>query len=114
MQTSGNRITLRFAQPGGEGMAARKSPGKSREAAEPVGHLDGLEGFAIAGADRKWHWAEAVIEGQQVVVWLDRVERSATDFRPTRAGRICITGRGFQRPYIMPTIGSFCSITTTR
>jgi len=27
-----------------------------------------LEGFAIAGTDRKWHWAEAVIDGETVVV----------------------------------------------
>jgi sialate O-acetylesterase len=27
-----------------------------------------LEGFAIAGADGKYHWAEAVIEGESVVV----------------------------------------------
>ena len=32
-----------------------------------------LEGFAICGADRKWVWADAKIEGQSVVVWSDKV-----------------------------------------
>ena len=27
-----------------------------------------LERFAIAGADKKWHWAEATIDGGDVVV----------------------------------------------
>jgi sialate O-acetylesterase len=27
-----------------------------------------LKRFAIAGADKKWFWAEAVIDGQSVVV----------------------------------------------
>ena len=27
-----------------------------------------LKGFAVAGADRKWVWADAVIEGETVVV----------------------------------------------
>jgi sialate O-acetylesterase len=28
-----------------------------------------LNGFAIAGADRKWHWAEARVDGERVTVW---------------------------------------------
>lgn len=28
----------------------------------------GIKGFALAGTDRKWYWAEAIIEGDQVVV----------------------------------------------
>ena len=31
-------------------------------------------GFAIAGSDRKWVWAEAKIEGNEVVVWSDAVK----------------------------------------
>ena len=34
----------------------------------PDGKAKNLEGFALAGADKKWHWAEAIIEGDQVVV----------------------------------------------
>lgn len=32
-----------------------------------------LEGFAVAGADRRFVWADATIEGNRVVVWSDRV-----------------------------------------
>lgn len=31
-------------------------------------HGDRLQGFAIAGADRKFHWADAVIDGDAVIV----------------------------------------------
>jgi sialate O-acetylesterase len=36
---------------------------------------DRLEGFALAGADRKFHWADAVIEGNTVVVRSQDVAR---------------------------------------
>ncbi|MEO6846507.1 MAG: sialate O-acetylesterase [Chthoniobacterales bacterium] len=32
-----------------------------------------LEGFALCGADKKWFWADAKIEGDSVVVWSDKV-----------------------------------------
>ena len=32
-----------------------------------------LDAFAIAGEDRKWHWADAEIKGETVVVWSDDV-----------------------------------------
>jgi len=33
-----------------------------------------LEGFAICGDDRKWHWADAkILDGNHVVVWSDKV-----------------------------------------
>ena len=32
-----------------------------------------LEGFALAGADGKWFWANAKIDGDTVVVWSDKV-----------------------------------------
>jgi len=35
--------------------------------------LSQLEGFAICGEDKKWSWADARIEGDQVVVWSDKV-----------------------------------------
>ncbi|MCU1236400.1 MAG: acetylesterase [Candidatus Solibacter sp.] len=34
-----------------------------------------LEGFAICGADRRWVWADARIEGDAVVVWSAQVAR---------------------------------------
>lgn len=37
-------------------------------------HGDDLGGFAIAGPDREWVWAEARIEGDEVVVWSDAVD----------------------------------------
>ena len=32
-----------------------------------------LEGFAICGADRKWAWADAKIDGDTVLVWSEKV-----------------------------------------
>ena len=32
-----------------------------------------LERFAIAGADKKWHWGEAQIDGETVIVQCDEV-----------------------------------------
>lgn len=53
MRTSGDKITLRFSQIDG-GLAAREG--------------ETLKGFAIAGADKKFVWADAVIKGKKVVV----------------------------------------------
>ena len=52
------RVTVSFDHIGG-GLTAR----------------DGLPlgGFALAEADGQWHWAEARIEGDRVVVWSDAV-----------------------------------------
>ncbi|MFA6286514.1 MAG: sialate O-acetylesterase [Opitutaceae bacterium] len=41
---------------------------------KPVGHTvvrpeSEVQGFAICGADRKWRWAQAKIEGDTVMVW---------------------------------------------
>jgi sialate O-acetylesterase len=36
-----------------------------------------LKGFAVAGEDRKFVWAQAKIEGHSVVVWSDAVPRPA-------------------------------------
>ncbi len=58
MKISGNRIVLEFNHRG-SGLVARG---------------DELHGFAIAGDDGKYVWAEAVIENDRVLVWSDRVE----------------------------------------
>ena len=43
--------------------------GKKEGRAAAVENKEGkLKLFAIAGADKKWHWAEAVIENDTVVV----------------------------------------------
>jgi sialate O-acetylesterase len=49
----GNRVTIKFTHVG-QGLAAR--------------HSDKLQGFMLAGADQKFHWADAVIDGDSVVV----------------------------------------------
>ena len=52
MRTSGNEVRIRFRY-AGDGLEARG---------------DVLKGFSIAGADKKFHWANARIEGGEVVV----------------------------------------------
>lgn len=54
----GNKVTLRFADPGSSLVAKGGGP---------------LTGFAVAGADKKFVWAQARIEGDKVVVWSDQV-----------------------------------------
>ena len=49
----GDKIRVQFNHVGG-GLAAR--------------YGDGLQGFAVAGKDGKYHWAKATIEGDSVVV----------------------------------------------
>lgn len=39
---------------------------------------DALQGFAIAGADQQFHWAQARIEGDKVVVWHDDITEPAS------------------------------------
>jgi sialate O-acetylesterase len=62
MAVEGNKARLRFKNVGG-GLEARGG--------EP------LKGFAIAGADRRFVWAEARIEGQTAVVRSDQVPEPA-------------------------------------
>jgi sialate O-acetylesterase len=52
-QVQGDKIRVRFRHVG-QGLVAR--------------HTDALQGFAIAGADKKFVWAQAVIDGDAVVV----------------------------------------------
>jgi sialate O-acetylesterase len=39
-----------------------------------VARGDSLKGFAIAGADKKFVWAEAKIAGNDVIVWSDKIQ----------------------------------------
>jgi sialate O-acetylesterase len=59
----GGRVLVRFDHVGG-GLVARSAD-------EATGGRVG--GFAIAGADRRFVWAEARVDGDHVVVWSDRV-----------------------------------------
>lgn len=45
-----------------------------------VAHSDTLQGFAVAGKGGTWHWADARIDGETVVVWSDKVS-SPTQIR---------------------------------
>jgi sialate O-acetylesterase len=58
MEKDGNKITLSF-----DGLRSQWRP---FDVNRPVG-------FAIAGADRKFVWANAKVEGKKVVVWSDKV-----------------------------------------
>jgi len=42
-----------------------------------IAHSDKLQGFAIAGEDGVWQWADAKIDGDTVVVWSDKVPAPA-------------------------------------
>ena len=59
--------------------ATKFGAGKARLTFTEAGGLrardDGaVTGFAIAGADKKWHWAKARIDGATVTVWSDSVK----------------------------------------
>jgi len=54
----GNKVRVHFAHVG-QGLAARPA--------------DKLQGFAVAGADKQFHWAEAVVDGDTVLVSSDKV-----------------------------------------
>ena len=58
MKTEGNRIILSFSHVGSGLMVKGER----------------LNGFVIAGEDKKFVWANAVIEGDRVVAWSDEVE----------------------------------------
>ncbi|WP_086593438.1 sialate O-acetylesterase [Hymenobacter crusticola] len=58
LQVNGNKVTLTFSS-AGSGLVA-KGDGE-------------LKYFAVAGADKKYVWANAKIEGNKVVVWSDQV-----------------------------------------
>jgi sialate O-acetylesterase len=42
-----------------------------------VRHGDRLQGFMVAGADKVFHWADAVVDGQSVVVSSEAVGKPA-------------------------------------
>ncbi len=64
MKIDGNQIVIQFANTGA-GLVIAKSPYYGDNPPLPT---DQLVGFAIAGPDRKWAWADAKIEGDSVVV----------------------------------------------
>jgi len=80
MKIEGGKIRLTFA-PGAGGLVAKPLPatydvktiaGKTAPLVRNSPASE-LEGFSIRGADRKWVWANAKIDGNSVVVWSDEV-----------------------------------------
>jgi len=63
-QVDGDAVRLTFDNVGGGLIVGKK------EGLEPTAEVKGgkLERFAVAGEDKVWHWAEATIDGNQVVV----------------------------------------------
>ena len=49
----------------GSGLMAGKKDGRDPTVEDPEGRL---KGFSVAGDDRKWHWADAVIDGDTLLV----------------------------------------------
>jgi sialate O-acetylesterase len=64
MKVEGNQVRLLFDHPGGGLTAGRKN------GLEPFEALPGAppKGFAIAGEDRRWHWAEARIDVESILL----------------------------------------------
>ena len=65
MAVEKDKIRITFDHVGGGLQAARKENARSVEPPKPV---DKLAGFAIAGADQKWVWADAVVDGDAILV----------------------------------------------
>ena len=74
-RVEGGRVVLEFDHAAG-GLAARArgdAPNALPHASSNGAPGGALGGFAVAGADRRFVWAEARVEGGRVVVWSDRV-----------------------------------------
>ena len=80
MTADGNKVRLTFRHAEG-GLVAKKLPReydvhRTRGQTAPLvrNRPDSeLEGFAICGADRKWVWADARVDGDTVLAWSDAV-----------------------------------------
>lgn len=68
LKIEGNKAVISFDNIGG-GLIAGKKDGLAplKETA------DKLKGFAIAGADKKWYWADAVVQGETIALLSDKV-----------------------------------------
>lgn len=61
-KTEGNRIRISFTETG-SGLSAKNG--------------DELRGFAIAGSDKQFYWAKATIQGNEIVVYSEKVTAPA-------------------------------------
>jgi sialate O-acetylesterase len=82
MKIEGNKIRITFTSTGA-GLTIGTSPWIDPDSPPPP--ATELKGFAIAGADQKWVWATATIEGNDVIVSSDQVPNSGQ--RALRLGR---------------------------
>ena len=64
MKPEGDKIRIAFDSVG-SGLTAATKTGRAPIAVDPQGKL---QGFAIAGEDQNWVWADAVIDGPMVLV----------------------------------------------
>jgi sialate O-acetylesterase len=82
MAIEGNRIRIKFTHTEG-GLTAKPLPPTYNvstlieKTAPLIPNSPGsqLEGFAISGADQKFVWANARIEGDAVLLWSDQVKQ---------------------------------------
>ena len=63
MKVEGNTVTISYDHLGGGLMIAKRKNPFQPVLATPEAKL---ASFAISGADQKWHWADALIEGNTV------------------------------------------------
>ena len=80
MNVEGNRIRIRFSETNDE-LVATELPAEYKPKAREGRVVplvrnspdSELEGFAVCGADRRWVWAQARIDGDTVLVWSPEV-----------------------------------------
>lgn len=78
-KVEGNKVRITFDNLGG-GLALGNPPEHfytTQRQTPPSAAPTELKGFAIAGADHKFTWAQATIDGNSVVVWSDKVANPA-------------------------------------
>ena len=76
MKLEGPKVRLVFDHVGSGLFAGERGP--DEPGVPPTPTPDGkLRGFAVAGADKTWHWADAVIDGNDVVVSAKEVPEPA-------------------------------------
>jgi len=71
MKVEGDKIRVSFDHTGTGLIAAKKD---NPQSIDPPAPAEKLEGFAVAGEDKVFYWADAVIDGDTVVVSADEVK----------------------------------------
>ena len=74
MKVEEGKVRVTFDHVGKGLVAAEKGPDTPGVAPKPLDLEDGkIVGFAIAGKDKRWYWANAEIDGKDLLVWADEV-----------------------------------------